>query len=191
MDTVVCALFKVVPTILNWIRGIKCSAPLNGLVLPIGKSQLVKSLQAHQKNLKLIDLESQVLLEITKEEQEKLQELKNKQEMQTYNQKFKVLAKEYVKSLRTNFKKEKFILVASDMDLLVYCGCQKNNITSFVPSNAFWKQISESIEDGTLKAVYESARQSLIINNKSLNVFSNFDELYSMCSRLFGLKAIL
>jgi hypothetical protein len=191
MDQVVCAVFKIFPMVINWMRGIRCSAPLNGLVLSIGKSQLVKSLQAHQKNLKLIDLESQVLLECSKEEQEKLQDLKNKQEMQTYNQKFKVLAKDYVKSLRTNFKNEKFILVASDMELLVYCGVKKNNITSFVPSNAFWKQIGEAIEDPTIKAVYESARQTLIINNKSLNVFSNYDELYSMCSRLFGLKAIL
>jgi hypothetical protein len=190
-ETLACALFKFVPTIINWLRGVKCSSPLNGLVLPFGKSQLVKSLQAHQKNLKLIDLEAQVLLEISTEDQQKLQELKNKQEVQTYSQKFKVLAKTYVESLRKNFKKEKFILVASDMDLLIYCGVKKSNITSFVPSNAFWKQISESMDDPTLRQVYEMARQNLIINNKSLNVFSDFSELYAMSSRIFGLKAIL
>lgn len=190
-ETIVCSLFKFLPNIINFLRGIRCRSSLNGLVLPLGKSQLVKNLQAHQKDMKLIDLEEQVKLEISKEENDKLQELKSRGEIQTYSQKFKVLSKTYVESLRKNFPKEKFILVASDMDILVYCGVKKRNIVSFVPSNMFWKQISESIEDGSLKAVYETARQNLIINNKSLNVFSTFEELYSVASRLFGLKAVL
>lgn len=190
-ETIVCGLFKIIPFLWNKIAGIKCNKPINGLVLPsgCGKSTLCKQLQPHKKDFKLLDLESAVMLEISKEDQEKLKELKDKGEMETYNAKFQVLAKNYIKKLRSDFPKTKWILAASSIELLKYVGVPSNAIQCFAPSNEFFSKIKENIEP-IIAGISELSRQNLIVNsgNKQLNVFGDFSELFQIVCRIYDLK---
>lgn len=190
-ETIVCGLFKILPFIWNKLTGIRCNKPMNGLVLPstCGKSNLCKQLQPHKKEFKLLDLESAVMLEINKEDQEKLKELKDKGEMETYNAKFQVLAKSYIKKLRADFPKTKWILVASSIEILKYVGVPSDAIQCFAPSNEFFGKIKENI-DPVMSAIADLSRQNLIVNsgNKQLNVFGDFAELFQIVCRIYNLK---
>jgi hypothetical protein len=191
MESLGCLLAKGLPFLWNLITGSRiCNASLQGLCLPYGKSTIVKSLEAQKKNVKLIDLDSSALLEVSKEDETRLKELKEKNELQTYNQKVMVISRDYVFKLQKDFKGQKFILVSANYELLKFVGCKTGNIVSFCPSNDFWSKVRDTLEPAIV-GVVDNVRQQLILNNKKLQVFSSFDQLYEIASRIFELKAKL
>lgn len=191
MESLGCLFAKGLPFLWRLITGSGiCNASISGIVLPYGKSTFVKSLESQKKGSKIIDLDSSALLEVSKEDEMRLKELKDKNELQTYNQKVMVISRDYVSKLRKDFKNQKFILVSANYELLRFVGCKAGNIVSFCPSNDFWNKVRETLEPAVVQVV-DGVRQQLILNNKKLQVFSSFDQLYEIASRVFELKAKL
>jgi len=186
-ETVVCGLFSLIPVLINSLRGIKCGS-IVGIVIPkgSGKTTISKAF-VKDDNTELIDLENAIRLNVNDETLKKLDELKQKEELTSYNSKYYVLAKEYIKGLKKNFKNKTYYILSSDKDLLKYIGAK--DIYTFTPSNDFFNKIKSNLDPEEARLA-ETNRTNILLSQgrRDLLVFNSFEELSTLLNKVLKLK---
>lgn len=185
-ETVMCTIFGMLPAIFNFIRGVRCNDNI-GICVPAksGKTQISKSF-IHSEKVELLDIENAVRLNCDDETLKKLDVLKASGELATYNSKFYVLARDYLKDLKKKFKKSYYVL-SSDKDLLKYLGCK--HIYVFSPSNDFWTKIKNNLPIDELEIAEKNRTEILLANGRrDLFVYNSFEELAVLLNKVLKLK---
>jgi hypothetical protein len=195
MESVACLVVPTV-TIARSLFNMNCGK-LSGVVIPAGcgKTELCKSFQTNKYIL--LDLEAVLKLELTAEQLTKLDQFKAAGEMASYNNYYYPIAREYINSLRENFKHKNIIVFASDADLLAYCKVGK--ILQLAPSNKLFEQtivvdaITKAVggapHQDAIKDQLKAGRDSVIrAAGKSLKVYNDFGQLQDMIADKFRLK---
>ncbi len=189
MDTgvVVCGLFSMFDGIVKFIRRINCGNVL-GVVLPMGtgKSTVCSNFNVDEKTI-LLDLEEAVRLSLDNETLKKLDDLKARNEMTSYNSMFYIACRKYVKEQRKAFQHKRYILFSSDKKLLKYCGAKTIHV--FSPSDNFFNKIKANMEKEISELASKNRMEILLEQGtKNLNIFNNFDELANILGRILELK---
>jgi hypothetical protein len=186
-EAVVCGFLNFIPRVFQFIANINCNRVI-GVVLPkaSGKSCVARDF-IKDKQTDIIDIESVVRLTIDNETLKKLDELKGKKEMTSYNTMFYPICKNYIDNIRKNFKNKKLIVLSSDRTLLKYCGTEKTFV--FVPSNEFSNKIKASLEPD-VSALFEANKTDILLNAglEKINVFNDFNELAQLLGKILKLR---
>ena len=100
------------------LRKVDCGS-VNAVVLPrySGKSTFINSVSS--KDYLLLDLESNIQLELSEAERQKLQSLVGNS---SYNLHWFPIARDYLKKIRENHKHKRLIVFCSDLELVKYLG---------------------------------------------------------------------
>jgi len=141
-----------------------------------GKTQLKKSLESLSSDLVIVDMNEAI------SGNDDLEKLAN--------------GKSYIDSLLAKFPKKKFLLLLSTKEESEYYGVDKSNSFVVCPSiklfNVLKGNIDASIAGGAdLINEMEKARLSLVRDTDpdNLNIFSSFDELYSVIKTVYKLQS--
>lgn len=184
---VVCSLFSIVPKVLKFISNINCDRMV-GVVIPkaCGKTTITSRFYVDE-NTVLLDLEEAVRLSLTNEQLVKLDDLKKKGEITSFNSLFYVACRDYVKGQKKAFKDKRYIMFSSDKKLLEYVGCR--SIIVLAPSDAFFQKILNAVDAGA-KEVCQKNRMEILLNQgkKALFVYNDFTELASILAQKLALK---
>ena len=99
-------------------------------------------------------------------------------------------AKEYVKNLLVSFPKKQFLLLCSTVDEARELGVHDGLTFICTPTNELFNEILSNLSPSADKTIMEKARMSLIseADVSQLNIFSSFDELYSVIKTVYKLK---
>ena len=153
---------------------------LSSLIIPMGcgKSALKKHLQSLSSSLVIIDLNSVIEFEGVD------------------NLEYMANAKKYVDGILKQFPKKRFLLLLSTREESEYLGVDATNSFVVCPSIELFEKIKGDIDPVTdnglqKKNELEKARLGLIreTDSEMLNIFSSFDELYSVIKTVYKLQS--
>lgn len=183
----VCFIVPIVRCAYRMYKRIKADG-IYGVVLPkkSGKTELTKCVE--NDTYMLLDLESSIRLHMNREQLDKLAQLEANFEVTSYNAFYYPLAKEYIQTLRRNFKKKKIIVFHSDPALLEYCHIY--NVLYLTPNNKLFKEICEKAAGNAelLKAITDSRDAVIKLAGNKLKAFGTFDILQQMVVDHYKLK---
>lgn len=179
-----CFLVPIIRTTISFIRHIKCGADIYGIIIPqkSGKTSFVS--QISSSKYCLIDLDENIKVVLTSEEQDKIDKLnETSRKLHLFP-----LAKKYVKELRTQHRDKKLIILSSSLELVEYCGINKKDIYNFAPSNSLSKHIKCQLSEEH-KASFEHSKLELALKADSLITYNSFEDLSKeIMTRFKGLQ---
>lgn len=165
---------------------VKCPSGMVGVCAPrhAGKSTLIHSTESTE--WELVDLEELVKLSLTEQEKKTLESL-NGQNVKAYSLHYKPLAKKYLQQLKKQHKGKRFLVFASDIETLKYCGIA--TIHSWVPSNSLARTITEHLNEEEAR-IFSSSRIDIMLNasKKLLSSFNSFDDYVKDVANKFNLQ---
>ena len=139
-----------------------------------GKSQLCEALKGNDK-VKLVDVGESV----------------PREDGVNSEVNYLVEAKKYVENLRASLKGHSLLLVCSSIQEAQYLDVANECILVLTPCNKLFKANLRAINDDAERLKCEKERLELIsaCGHDLLNIFSSYDELYSVIKATFKLKS--
>lgn len=164
---------------------IKCnSGSLTAIIIPrfCGKSTLISSLAS--KEYLLLDIEQNLKLSLSPEEQLRLNTLVNDSSWSLH---YYPLARKYLHEIQQNHKNRKIIVVCSDLELVKYL--QIKTIVAYLPNGSLGDAIKSNLTEEQ-KLIYENSRIDLLINvkQKLVSSYTDFQSLTQMVINKFKLS---
>jgi ABC-type lipoprotein export system ATPase subunit len=150
---------------------------ITGILLPqnSGKSTLVKSLQTKDNSI-LVDFDEIILLNLPADEAKRIEDFKARGEKASANLILYPASKQYLRTMRRQFRFQNIYLFTQDMALLDYLRVKDRIVLA--PSNDFWTQIQSRVEDPLDRSLYDSSRTDILLASRNrLIPFSSWEQL--------------
>lgn len=185
VEAINCLIGPAISILISLFKRIKCPK-IQAVVIPkfSGKTSFINTVNSNE--LLLLDLEANVKLTMTADEQAQLDKLTG----QSFNLHYFPICKAYLNDIIKKNPGKSFVVFVSSIDLAKYC--QIKSIHSFVPCSELSDRIKQNLGEHMQKA-FDNCKNDILVKLKpnQLHVFSSWENLAQQLCAKFNLVSKL